>query len=273
VLRVFFGNTDGYSPTRVEERELVPGVEKVTVAGKLTVADLNGDGRPDIVVTPSGTAADVYWNRFWLGRGNFSSWPRTPLAAKQPVASAVGDFNRDGLLDLLLAGPESLVFWGSATRTFVTLPPSPLADVAKPPLSAAELPAGRLPVPRQVPGAEHIVLHREAGRYSAFPALYHIGGANESLHVFFGAGETTSHVESRKQPHDFVWTAGGRGGARQNVNRIQRGVRLQAGLLTPRRMAGATFRRRSAALSRRRDMKFEMRPMAASRIARDVFFG
>jgi hypothetical protein len=66
-------------------------------------------------------------------------------------------------------------------------------------------------VPRAVPGAEHIVVHREAGRYSAFPMLYRAPGPNgEALHVHFGAGETSSHVEGRKQQHDFVSLDGGR---------------------------------------------------------------
>ena len=208
-LRIFFGDVAGFAAAKSEELALAPGI----TAGNLTVADLNGDGRPDIVVTAGGATAFVYWNRFWSGRGNLIEWSRTPLVATNPTAAAVADYNQDGLVDLLITGGESLVFWGHATRTFVTGAPTPLAEVGRtplaPPPAAATAP---LPVPPPVKGAEHIVIHRERGRYSAFPSLYYRreAGGGDSLHVHFGAGETTSHVESRRQQHDLVSTDGGR---------------------------------------------------------------
>lgn len=63
-------------------------------------------------------------------------------------------------------------------------------------------------VPRPVANAEHIVIHRQAGVYSAFPTLYQL--PDGALQVSFGAGMTSSHLEPRREPMRFISTDGGR---------------------------------------------------------------
>lgn len=65
-------------------------------------------------------------------------------------------------------------------------------------------------VPPQVPGVEHVVIHRQAGVYSAFPILYQLPDEFQTLYVHFGAGVTSSHLEPRREPMNFVSTDGGR---------------------------------------------------------------
>jgi len=64
--------------------------------------------------------------------------------------------------------------------------------------------------PPQVPDVEHIVIHRQAGQYSAFPILYQLPDEFHTLYVHFGAGVTSSHLEPRREPVKFVSTDGGR---------------------------------------------------------------
>jgi hypothetical protein len=64
--------------------------------------------------------------------------------------------------------------------------------------------------PPQVPGVEHVVIHRQAGVYSAFPTLYQLPDEFRTLTVHFGAGVTSSHVEPRREPMNFISTDGGR---------------------------------------------------------------
>ena len=64
--------------------------------------------------------------------------------------------------------------------------------------------------PRTVPDAEHVVIYRQAGQYSAFPRFYHLdGGTLHALHVRFGARVTTSHLEPRSETKQFISRDGG----------------------------------------------------------------
>lgn len=62
--------------------------------------------------------------------------------------------------------------------------------------------------PRPVPGAEHVVIYRKAGQYSAFPTLIKLPDGN--LHVRFGAQVTSSHLDPRREPMMFLSKDGGR---------------------------------------------------------------
>ena len=151
-LRVFYGDARGFSAERTEQVPVEGRGFDDEQAGEINVADLNADGRPDIVVTAGGDAAQVFWNRFWTGRGNLRDWPRTALPANSPMSVAIGDFNRDGLLDVAVGGfasrgadgkenyeTEARIYWGAASRTLVTAPPTPLPVLGNTALRAADL--------------------------------------------------------------------------------------------------------------------------------------
>lgn len=63
-------------------------------------------------------------------------------------------------------------------------------------------------VPRPVPGAEHQVIYRKAGQYSAFPQLY-VMPEDGALHVHFGARVSSSHLDPREEEHAFASRDGG----------------------------------------------------------------
>jgi hypothetical protein len=97
----------------------------------LAVGDFNGDGKPDIAVTDSSQKqVIVYLNN---GNGSFSSPITTPIqmGALGAGAIAVGDFNEDRKLDLIvgtIAGSQANIFLsGNGDGTFTqgqTLPGS-----------------------------------------------------------------------------------------------------------------------------------------------------
>ena len=209
-VRVFYGAADGYSPQASDELTIAARTE--VDRGDLVAADLNHDGRHDIVVTCGAGAARVLWNRVDAKRGELHRWPCTPLGTGDATTAAATDVDQDGLIDLVTGGAETRVFWGHATRTFVTHASTPLPvrgqPVSRTPGAVNPSPPGF--TPPLVAKAEHVVLHREKGRYSAFPTLYHVSGAADALHVHFGARETSSHVEARQVPYDLVSTDGGR---------------------------------------------------------------
>jgi type IV secretory pathway protease TraF len=95
---------------------------------QVAVADINGDGIPDIITTCNG-----YSNIYTLlgnGNGTFSAGPTTNASACFTPASGiggfgVGDFNSDGKPDLFVTGykgtsnsPNACTFLGTGTGTF-----------------------------------------------------------------------------------------------------------------------------------------------------------
>lgn len=61
--------------------------------------------------------------------------------------------------------------------------------------------------PRSAPDAEHHVIYRQAGQYSAFPRFYQL--SDGTLHVRFGARVTSSHIEPRSETKQFISKDGG----------------------------------------------------------------
>ena len=92
---IALGNGDGtfQSPTY-----LTSGALSETV---LTVGDFNSDGKVDILASPYPDTADV---TLFVGNGDGTFQPvqTVPLGGFNSVGFAVGDFNKDGLMDFTM---------------------------------------------------------------------------------------------------------------------------------------------------------------------------
>ena len=110
-LTIYLGNGDG---------TFTPGAspaQQISVDNLLT-ADFNGDGNQDLAVTDGQYLYILFGN----GDGTFAVGPSTSAAF---MNFAVGDFNRDGKLDIVCASHGLTVLLGNGDGTFhegVTLP-------------------------------------------------------------------------------------------------------------------------------------------------------
>lgn len=90
----------------------------------IAIADLNGDGRPEVVLANESKGVSyIYWN----GPNGLSWRDRTDLATEQATAVLVSDLNGDGRMDLVFAngsnaGGGSYVYWGDG-KNFTTSRP------------------------------------------------------------------------------------------------------------------------------------------------------
>ena len=86
----------------------LPGAAALTpflgVPGNIAAADLNGDGRPDVITPDFGT--DLLSIRMNTGGGHFGPVVRYPVGLK-PSFVAVGDFNGDGHPDIAVSNAGS----------------------------------------------------------------------------------------------------------------------------------------------------------------------
>ena len=104
---VLLGNGDGTFKTPVNYTTSLS-------SSSVAVADLNGDGKLDLVVGINGAAINVLLGN---GDGTFQpavSYP-TPCCAS---SVAVGDFNEDGKLDVVIPGEGANVLLGNGDGTF-----------------------------------------------------------------------------------------------------------------------------------------------------------
>lgn len=105
-----------------------------TAPGSVEIADFNGDNKFDIVVANE-TSSNVSI-LLGVGQGRFAPAKGSPFAAGQlPNDIAVGDFNRDGKLDLAVANHELThltLLLGDGNGGFAPAPNSPLAVEVKP---------------------------------------------------------------------------------------------------------------------------------------------
>jgi hypothetical protein len=100
----------------------------------VAIADFNGDGKLDIVTAneQSGDASVLLGD----GKGGFLPAPGSPFpAGHDPNDLAVGDFNRDGRLDLAFANHETqqlAVLLGDGRGGFAPAPHSPVTVAVRP---------------------------------------------------------------------------------------------------------------------------------------------
>ncbi|HEX4932045.1 MAG TPA: VCBS repeat-containing protein [Gemmatimonadaceae bacterium] len=93
----------------------------------VTVADLNGDQRPDLVVANRSSNPAAPRPSFVCLNDGAGAFPTcTPLATQSATIIVAGDLDGDGATDLVVPhrdGGQNLVFWNDGTGTFRT-PPS-----------------------------------------------------------------------------------------------------------------------------------------------------
>jgi hypothetical protein len=102
--------------------------------GSIAVADLNRDGKLDIVV--ANTAGGSMSILLGDGRGHFQPAPGSPFpVGPNPNDIAIGDFNGDGNSDLLVPNtqtPNLTILLGDGTGRFHPSPHSPFATASQP---------------------------------------------------------------------------------------------------------------------------------------------
>ena len=132
-LDIFFGNGDGTFQA--------PVITNIgTGLGSVVVADVNGDGKPDVLGIAPGTGVQVLLGK---GNGTFAPGLTYPVLTNSFNVLAVEDFNGDGKLDIVLVaesdgnspGPVGVLL-GNGDGTFraaiiSTGVTSPFAVVAK----------------------------------------------------------------------------------------------------------------------------------------------
>lgn len=112
-----------------------------TSPGGVEVIDLNGDSRPDLIVTNESGTVSIFLND---GDGRFHAAMGSPFpAGQQPNDVAIADFNADGKLDLALANHEAhalTVLLGNGNGGFTATTPVPVQSVPHPHgIAAADL--------------------------------------------------------------------------------------------------------------------------------------
>lgn len=119
-VRVFGGSATGFSADRVRETAVVGRGFLDGIAGELAIADLDGDGRPDLAVAAGGPDLELLYNR----GPDLATWSRAALPAQTPLSVVATDLNRDGRPDLAVAGfmtkrraeyrAQAFVYWNSS---------------------------------------------------------------------------------------------------------------------------------------------------------------
>jgi hypothetical protein len=117
-LSIFLGNGDGtFGPERI-----IPLTVPMTPY-QVAVADINGDGKQDIVFNKSGVSNGVIGILLGNGDGTFTAMPdiALPSSPGSNGALALADLNGDGILDLVVTGAyltQAYVLLGNGDGTF-----------------------------------------------------------------------------------------------------------------------------------------------------------
>ncbi|MFP5207850.1 MAG: beta strand repeat-containing protein [Acidobacteriota bacterium] len=136
-ISILLGNGDG-TFTEASGSPIVVGLSPTFIA----VGDFNGDGIPDLAV--SNTSSNSVSILLGKGNGEFIPARNSPVTVgSSPASISVGDFNRDGILDLAVVdytgafknGSVSILL-GNGDGTFQQAANSPI-DVGKDPYSVA----------------------------------------------------------------------------------------------------------------------------------------
>jgi hypothetical protein len=102
--------------------------------GSVEIGDVNNDGKPDLIV--ANERSDNVTILLGDGKGAFAPAPGSPLSAgHSPNDVALGDFNRDGRLDVAFANHEKkylTVLLGDGRGGLVPAPRSPFAVEVRP---------------------------------------------------------------------------------------------------------------------------------------------
>jgi hypothetical protein len=101
-------------------------------AAGVVAADFNNDGFQDLAVTDNNGTVQIF---FGGGNGTFTPGPSISLYAGGgsgvPVSIATGDFNRDGIADLVVQGRYILLGKGDGTFTLGATPPRAIGAFAQ----------------------------------------------------------------------------------------------------------------------------------------------
>jgi hypothetical protein len=119
-ISVLLGNGDGTFQSPITAASF-----PTSSISAVAIGDLNGDGKPDLAVAAWGgsgvTSGNLNTVAILLGNGDGSfQSPKFYQSANNPFAIAVGDFNKDGKLDVVLMNPEGLYLsLGNGDGTFL----------------------------------------------------------------------------------------------------------------------------------------------------------
>lgn len=140
LVRVGFGTVQILRNTSASPEQLsfAPG-PNVILSPKVTpvsswVLDANGDGRPDLMVRHN--SGVVVWRGIGAGRFeatgtpfNFTNAGGSPLAGLSTYEFSHGDFNNDGLSDLILTKGQQMILFTNRGSSFVETPVAAFATI------------------------------------------------------------------------------------------------------------------------------------------------
>jgi hypothetical protein len=129
-VSIFLGNGDG----TLQAPQSFPSGP--TAPGNLCAGDFDGDGKLDLAVSNALTGAGAENISILLGNGDGTFQNPTEYSApSNSVFLAVGDFNRDGKLDLILSNAGTNVYVGLGNGDGTFQPPQIVATLAETPES------------------------------------------------------------------------------------------------------------------------------------------